>query len=254
MLTKIKTDEEIVKIHASGQMLATVLTKIKETVAPGMTGLDVDELAERELKGLGGVPAFKGFEGFPKSICVSVNHDLVHGIPNDKPFEKGDLVGFDYGVKYKGMITDSAITLAVGGSDDKEAKRLLAGTEEALVAGIKAIKGPTHVGDISAAIEEVLSRYKFGIVRTLVGHGVGHQVHEEPNIPNYGNKGDGMELLPGMTVAIEPMATLGGEEVAVTKDGWTIATRDGSLSAQFEHSVLITDKGSKILTKLGESL
>jgi methionyl aminopeptidase len=254
MLTKVKTATEQQNIYESGQILAMVLKKIADTIEPGMSGIDIDKLVEIEVQALGGTSAFKGFEGFPADICISTNDELVHGIPTSRPFEKGDIVGFDYGVKYKGMITDSAVTLAVGDTDNAEAQRLLAGTREALTAGIKAIKGPTPVGDISAAVEAVLQRYKFGIVRTLVGHGVGHLVHEEPNIPNYGPKGEGMTLLPGMTIAIEPMATLGGDEVSVGHDGWTISTRDGSLSCQFEHTVLITESGAKILTKLETTL
>lgn len=250
MVTKVKTKEEQQNIFESGQMLATVLQVISNTVEPGMNGLEIDNLAEKELKALGGKPAFKNYQGFPASICVSSNHEIVHGIPNKTPFNKGDIVGFDYGVIYKGMITDSAITLAIGGTDDKEAKRLLNGTKESLMAGIKAVKGATPVGDISAAVEAVLNRNKFGIIRDLVGHGVGHQVHEEPNIPNYGKAGKGMVLLPGMTIAIEPMATLGGDDIKLEDDGWTISTRDNSLSAQFEHTILITDDGAKILTKL----
>lgn len=250
MRTKVKTDSEIANMRDSGRMLATVLEKIRNTVEPGATGRDMDSLAKKELKALGGKPAFQGYLDFPDVICISVNDGIVHGIPTADKFKKGDLVGFDFGVNYKGMITDSAITIAIGGTEDREAARLLAGTEESLMAGIKAIKGETPVGDISAAIEAVLNRNKFGIVRTLVGHGVGHHVHEEPNIPNYGSKGEGMLLLPGMTVAIEPMATLGGDEVVLAEDGWTISSKDGSLTAHFEHTVLITDTGSEILTKL----
>jgi len=250
MFTKVKTAEEQKNIFESGQMLATVLDIIEHAVTAGMSGVDIDNLAERELKALGGKPAFKGYQGFPASICISTNLQIVHGIPTKRPFKKGDLVGFDYGVLYKGMNTDSAITLAVDGTDDSEAQRLLSGTQEALMAGIKAIKGETPVGNISAAVEKVLKRNNFGIIRDLVGHGVGHHVHEEPNIPNYGTAETGFILQPGMTIAIEPMATLGGEKIVLENDNWTISTSDGSLAAQFEHTVLITEDGVKIITKL----
>jgi len=250
LITKVKTDEEIKNIRESGKMLATVLDMIKTTVEPGMSGIDIDKLAEKEVKSLGGKAAFHGYMDFPGYICISSNENIVHGIPSDIEFKKGDLVGFDFGVICGGMITDSAITLAVGGTDDKENQRLLDGTLEALMAGIKVIKGETLVGDISAAIEAVLNRYKFGIIRTLVGHGVGHEIHEEPNIPNYGKAGTGMSLRPGMTIAIEPMATLGGDDVVTHQDGWTIKSLDDSMTAHFEHTVLITDSGFEILTQL----
>jgi len=250
LITRVKTDEEIINIKESGRMLATVLDLIKNSAEPGMSGVDMDKLAQKEVKSLGGEAAFHGYLDFPAYICISANEDIVHGLPNDKEFQKGDLVGFDFGVKYKGMITDSAFTMAVAGTNDKEAQRLLDGTLESLMAGVKAIKGQTPVGDISAAIESVLNRYGFGIVRTLVGHGVGHHVHEEPNIPNYGPAGEGMLLQPGMTIAIEPMSTLGGDDVVTAEDGWTIKSKDNTLTAHFEHTVLITEGGAEILTKL----
>lgn len=250
MLTRIKTTEEIKAIRTSGKMLATVLDVISKEIEPGMNGKDIDKIAVKELNALGGKPAFYKYEGFPNTICISINQAVVHGIPTTDEFKKGDVIGFDFGVNYQGMITDSAITLIVGGSDDKEVKRLVSGTKEALMAGIGAIKGPTHVGDISAAVEEVMNRNKFGIIRELVGHGVGHQVHEEPNIPNYGTKGSGMLLQPGMTIAIEPMSTLGKDDIKVEPDGWTISSADGTLTAHFEHTVLVTKTGSEIITKL----
>lgn len=248
MLTRVKTTQEIDAMRQSGGILASVLNKVISESTDGMTAKDAANVAAKELKSLGGEPAFLNYQGFPNVICISVNEGIVHGIPSDYVFKSGDLVGFDFGVIYGGMITDSAVTIAIDGSNDPDAKRLLAGTEEAMMAGIKAVKGPTHVGDISAAAEAVMNRYGFGIIRDLVGHGVGHYLHEDPNIPNYGKAGTGMELLPGMTIAIEPMATLGGEKIVVAEDGWTINTADNSLAAQFEHTVLITDDGYEILT------
>lgn len=250
MLTKVKTEKEIEAMRQSGKMLAQVLRDISKMAQPGMTGKEIDAFTFSEIKRLGGKPVLRGYQGFPASICISSNHQVVHGIPGVNEFEKGELVGFDLCLKYMGMITDSAITVAVGGSNDSESQRLLDGTYEALMAGVKSIKGPTKIATISKAIEEVLNRYRFGIVRSLVGHGVGHYVHEDPNIPNYVDGGEGMTLLPGMTIAIEPMATLGGDDVQIEQDGWTVSTVDGSLAAQFEHTVLITPNGFEILTKL----
>ncbi len=232
-------------------MTADILSLIVKTVQPGMSGRDISDLVKAEIKklGSGASAAFLNYEGFPDVICISRNAEVVHGIPNDKPFEKGDIVGFDFGINYQGMITDAARSVIIGNESKPEVQRLLDGTREALTAGIKAIKGPTPVGDISAAVQAVLERFDFGIVRDLVGHGVGHEVHEEPNIPNYGRAGEGPVLEVGMSVALEPMATLGQDAVVLEDDRWTISTRDGSLSGHFEDTVLITDHGAEILTR-----
>ena len=249
MYTKIKTQDEIQRMRISGKMLAGVLAVLSKNIAPGMTGLDISSLAKKELKALGGKPAFLGYMGFPDVICISVNEEVVHGIPNNHEFQTGNLVGLDFGVNYEGMITDSAQTIIVGGKTGKSKKeRLVEGTYEALLAGIDVVAHGVRVGDLGSAIEKKLKSHNFGIVRSLVGHGVGHHVHEEPNIPNYGIKGTGDALKSGMTIAIEPMATLAGEDVFVKKDGWTVATSDGSPSAHFEHTVLVTDDGFEILT------
>lgn len=250
MLTKIKSEAEILALRESGRLLAQVLRDVAQMAQPGISGKDIDRFAREEIKRLGGEPVLLGYQGFPATVCISSNHNVVHGIPGSKQFEKGELVGFDLCLKYRGMITDSALTVAVGGAKDAESQRLLDGTKEALSAGIHSIKGPTKVAVISRAVEAVLNRYKFGIVRSLVGHGVGHFVHEDPNIPNYFDGDEGMTLMPGMTIAIEPMATLGGDDVMLESDGWTVSTADGSLAAQFEHTVLITVDGAEILTKL----
>lgn len=245
-----KTDKEIVAIRESGRMLATVLKLIKRTVVAGMTPKDVSELAARETAKLGGIPSFKGFEGYPDIICISNNNEVQHSIPNDRAFKNGDIVNFDYGVTYNSMVTDSGITVCVGGSPDKAGKRLLEGTEKALYAGIDRVRAGARVGDISAAIESVLKSYGLGIVRELVGHGVGHELHEPPEIPNYGRAGSGPILRAGMTIAIEPITTLGSHKIFQAHDGWTLLTVDGSRSAQFEHTVLVTDTGSEILTRV----
>ena len=249
MFTRVKTATEIEAIRESGRMLATVLTELEKQLEPGITTKFLAEQASRELDKLGGKPAFLGYMGFPDVICISVNQDVVHGIPDGTVLQDGDLISLDYGVNYRGMITDSAITRIVGTSTAQK-RRLLKGTEESLQSGIKQLKDSVQVGDISAAVEKTLIRYGFGIVRDLVGHGVGHEVHEEPNIPNYGKAGTGFRLQAGMTIAIEPMTTLGKDDVVLKPDGWTFTTTDGSLSAHFEHTVLITETGSEIITKL----
>lgn len=246
MYTKRKTDAEIRAIRESGKMLSTVLTLLEKEIATGMTTKHLASLAADELRRLGGKPAFLGYGGFPDVICISVNDEVVHGIPGSYVIKEGDVVGLDFGVTYNGMITDAARTVIVG-SATKQKKRLVDTTKVALEAGIQTLHGGVRVGDIGAAVQVVLDDAGLGIVRDLVGHGVGHMVHEDPNIPNYGRRGTGPVLESGMTIAIEPMATLGSHKVYVATDGWTILTRDGSLSAHFEHTVLITDNGFEII-------
>jgi len=243
-----KTPEEINNIRISGQMLAKVLNLIEKELVVGMTGIDVDRLAINELKKLGGIPAFLGYQGFPNTICISVNDAVVHGIPNSIPFKSGDVVGFDFGVIYRGMITDAARTFVVGDTN-AEVKKLVQATKRSLDDAINKVKNGCSVGDISSAAQDVLDKGGYGIVRDLVGHGVGHKVHEEPEIPNYGVAGTGPKLKSGMTIAIEPMATMGGWAVVMDSDGWTIKTKDGSLAAHFEDTVLVTDSGAEILTR-----
>ena len=247
---KPKTPEEIIAMRKSGFILASVLEKIRREVKAGMTPKQVSALAAAELERLDGKPVFKGFEGYPDIICISNNNEVQHGIPNDVAFKNGDVVNFDFGVSYDGMITDSGITVCIGGSPDKAAARLLKGTEEALYAGIDVVRDGARVGDISAAVEKVLRAYDLGIVRELVGHGVGHELHESPEIPNYGKAGTGPLLKTGMTIAIEPITTLGSHKIFSAHDGWALLTVDGSRSAQFEHTVLVTKDGSEILTQI----
>ncbi len=252
-----KTQEEIENIRISGQMLLAVHKLIEEVLEEGVTGKEIDALARKKLKELGGKPAFLGVPGppgvqdFPASVCISVNDAVVHGIPTDTPFKNGDIVGFDFGVNYKGMITDAARTLIVGGTaKNKQIQKLVDVTKRSLDEGINIIRPGTKTGDIGAAIQKVLEDNDLGIVRELVGHGVGHELHEDPEIPNYGFAGTGTVLKEGMTIAVEPMATLGGWRVVVdTSDNWTIRTRDGSLSAHFEDTLLITADGVEILTR-----
>lgn len=235
-------------------MLASVLNLLEQKIEPGMTTKDAANLAASELKSLGGKPAFLGYGGghgipdFPDVLCISINEEVVHGIPGPRELKTGDVVSIDFGVEYEGLITDAAKTFRLGSSPTQDIDRLIQGTKQALEAGINAVKNGVRVGDISASIEAVLSQHQLGIVRELVGHGVGEHLHEEPNIPNYGSKGTGPVLKSGMTVALEPMAMLGQEQVGVAGDGWTIFTADHSLAAHFEHSILVTDNGAEILT------
>ncbi len=252
MFTSVKTTIELANLRISGQMTASILQKIRGFVQPGVSGVDVAQLVNNELKSLGVKSAFKGYNGFSDVICISVNDEVVHGIPNDQPFKKGDLVSFDFGVVYNGMISDSAFTMIVGEEAGGDKKRLLQATEASLRAGLEALHDNVTVGDIGAAVESVLRKAKLGIVQELVGHGVGHNLHEMPDIPNYGRPGSGSRLQAGMTIALEPMATLGKAAIKTDDDGWTIRTRDGSLAAHFEHTALITENGYEILTSLAE--
>lgn len=234
-----------------GRILATIFKDLRQQVRPGVTELELDAWVAREIERHGAVATYKTSEvNFPGSICISVNEQVVHSIPTDTVLQDGDVVSFDLVITYKGMKTDSAFTMVVGDKPSGAQKHLINATERSLHAGIDAIKGPVRVGDIGAAIEKVLKDAKLGIVRELVGHGVGHEMHQPPDIPNYGRRGKGILLTPGDTIAIEPMATLGGEKVITEDDGWTISTRDGSLAAHFEHTVLITEDGAEILTTL----
>jgi methionyl aminopeptidase len=236
-------------MREAGKMLAIVLKVMREKTVAGMTELELADIAAKELKALGGKPSFLNYNGFPNVICISVNDEVVHGIPGDRALSDGDIVSFDFGVTYKNMVTDSAFSVVVG-RGDTQTHQLVSVTEQALKAGIETLHGGVKTGDIGSAIQAVLGLHKYGIVRELVGHGVGHELHEEPDIPNYGEAGTGQELVSGMTIAIEPMANLGTEHIVLDPDGWTVHTADGKKSAHFEHTVLITDSGYEILTEL----
>ena len=238
-------------MRESGRMLATVLKYLSTLVTLGINTKDLSECAKQELRKLGGQPSFLGYYGYPDVLCVSINDEVVHGIPkSDRIVKDGDIVSLDFGVTYRGMITDAALSV-IAGKPDHKAAELVKITERALMSGISAITGDgTKVGDISSAVQAVLDSGKYGIIRDLVGHGVGHELHEDPNIPNYGKKGTGEALKSGMTIAIEPMATLGGYDIKTDSDNWTIRTKDSSLAAHFEHTVLITNDGAEILTSI----
>lgn len=254
MMNQVKTPEEIRRIRVSGGILAEVLRRLAKALEPGQTTGYLGDMAARELAALGGQPAFLGYQPdrstkpFPSTICISVNDEVVHGIPGKREIKPGDLVGLDFGVNFEGMITDGAITVVAGGEPTAAQAKLLKATSEALDIGIAKVRPDGRVGDISHAIEQRLRRDKLGVIEELSGHGVGHLVHEEPMILNFGRAGTGARLKVGMTIAIEPMATLGGPGIMVDQDGWTIRTSDGSLGSQFEHTVLVTEDGYEILT------
>ncbi|MDB5175298.1 MAG: Methionine aminopeptidase [Candidatus Saccharibacteria bacterium] len=251
MLTKVKTAEEIVNMRESGRMLATVLVILEQKVAVGMTTKELANIAAEELKKLGGQPSFLGYQGFPDVLCVSLNNEVVHGIPNkERVINDGDIVSMDFGVTYKGMITDAARSVIVGTPKQRGHIELVERTERSLEAGIAAVHDQVRTGDIGSSVENYLKKFPYGIVRDLVGHGVGHELHEDPNIPNYGRANTGPWLQEGMTIAIEPMVTLGTERVVIAEDNWTILTADKSWAAHFEDTILITKTGAEVLTRL----
>lgn len=246
MSGKIRTEEEIKNIRRSGEILTSVLDKLAVAAKPGVSELELDELALSETKKLGGEPAFLGYQGFPKHLCVSINNEIVHGIPTNRKLKQGDLVGVDYGASYGGMITDAARTISLG-KPSKDAQKLLTGCYEALQAALDIIRDGVSVGDVSAVIEERLNHHGVKVIYSLTGHGVGHQLHEDPIIANYGQAGTGDVLRAGMTIAIEPIAAIGTHDLYLADDGWTYMTRDGSLSAQTENTVLVTKAGCEVL-------
>ena len=250
-MQKPKTEAEIQAMREGGKILAQLLEDLKQQVKPGVSEKELDAWVDREIKARGAIATYKTDEvKFPAAICISTNEQIVHSIPSDYVLQEGDVVSFDLVITYKNMKTDSAFTMTVGDKPNGVKKHLINATEQSLYAGIDAIKGPVRIGDISAAIEKVLKDAKLGIVRELVGHGIGHEMHDGIEIPSYGKKGTMGLLTPGDTIAIEPMATLGGEKITMDSDGWTINTWDGSLAAHFEHTVLITEDGAEILTRL----
>lgn len=252
-----KTPEDIKKLREGGKHLATVLAALKDAVKVGVKTSDLNALAEKMVREMGDKPAFLNYKPqgakrpYPASLCVSVNDEIVHGIPteNNRVLAEGDIVSLDMGLTYEGMVVDSAITVPVGKIDAK-VKKLLAATEEALFAGIKVARGGMYIGDIGVAVEAVAGRNHFSIADELSGHGVGYDVHEDPFVPNFGMPGQGPLLKPGMVIAIEPMFNEGGSEIRYGGDGWTIKTKDGSRSAHFEHTILITEGAPEILTKI----
>ena len=243
----LKSSSEIETMYQAGQIVAEILMELKGLVKPGITTKDLDRCAEDAIIKKGAIPAFKGYRDFPASLCTSINHEIVHGIPSERVLLEGDIIGMDLGAIVDGYYGDSAITVPVG-KIPSEAARLLKATEEALYKGINQVRDGNRLSDISFAIQEHGEEAGFSIVRDFVGHGIGRALHEEPQVPNFGKPGQGPRLKVGMVLAIEPMFNIGSHGVKVLSDNWTAVTQDGSLSAHFEHTIAVTKDGPMILT------
>jgi methionyl aminopeptidase len=244
-----RSQSEIDKLRRVNQLVARILAELRQVVVPGITTIDIDELAERRVREAGAEPAFKGYHGYPATVCASVNEQVVHGIPSTRPLANGDIVSIDMGAKLDGFFGDCAVTVPVG-KVTPQARELLRVTEEALFRGIDRVRPGARVSDIGAAVQQHVESQGFSVVREFVGHGIGTSLHEEPQVANYGPAGHGPRLTEGMVVAIEPMVNAGKPAVKVLSDGWTAVTKDKSLSAHFEHTVVVTRDGREILTLL----
>ena len=247
-MISIKSDEEVELLRIAGEITGSTHNYLKPFIKPGITTLELDKLAEEYILSRGATPSFKGYDGFPGTVCASINNEVVHGIPSGRTLKEGDIITLDIGACWNGYHGDSAWTYAVGEIDDKK-KYLLEHTEKSLFKGLDAIHDGCHVGDIGYAVSKYAKEHGLGVVRELVGHGVGTDVHEEPDVPNYGARGTGPVLKEGMVIAVEPMLNLGSRKVYILEDGWTIITADGKPSAHFEHTVLVTKDGYEILTR-----
>jgi methionyl aminopeptidase len=247
----IKSPEEIAKMSVSGKMVAEILLEIRNRIKPGITTQELDLLATRLTLKKKARPAFKGYNGYPFSLCVSVNEEVVHGFPSKRKLVEGDIVSLDFGVCFEGYFGDAALTQAVG-KVSPQAERLIQITKESLFKGLQEVKAGRRLGDISAAVQQHVENHGYSVVRQFVGHGIGKGLHEDPQVPNYGEAGRGILLKPGMVLAIEPMVNIGGSEVEIAADGWTAVTKDRSLSAHFEHTVAITENGCRILTQANQ--
>lgn len=253
-MVSLKTKEEIEIMRSANRIVATVLERLRREVRPGISTGELDRIAEEMTLSLGARPAFKGYQvngrTFPRSVCISINEEVVHGIPSEERILKeGDLVGLDFGVVYKGFYGDAAVTVAVGKADE-ESQRLMQVTERALWAGIAEIRAGRRLGEVSAAIQSVVETAGFSVVREFVGHGIGRRLHEDPQVPNFGERGKGIQLREGMVLAIEPMVNAGTPRVRILEDGWTAVTADGRRSAHFEHSVAVTSGEPDVLSLL----
>jgi methionyl aminopeptidase len=243
----LKSPEEVGKIERAGRIVAEVLRELKAQVKPGVTTLDLDRIAEEGIRKRGGLPAFKGYRGFPATLCASVNNEIVHGIPSKRALQEGDIIGLDLGAIVDGYYGDAAITVAVG-AIQPEVQRLVRVTEESLYRGIEQMKVGNRLSDVSHAVQSHVEAAGYSVVKDFVGHGIGQSLHEEPQLPNFGKPGQGPRLRAGMVLAIEPMVNMGKDGVRVLGDHWTAVTEDGSLSAHFEHTVAVTEAGPVILT------
>ncbi len=244
-----RSQSEIDKLRRVNQLVARILDELRQVVVPGISTADIDELAERRVREAGAEPAFKGYHGYPATVCASVNEQVVHGIPSSRPLENGDIVSIDMGAKLEGFFGDCAVTVPVG-AVSPQASELLRVTEEALFRGIDCVRPGARVSDIGAAVQQHVEAQGFSVVREFVGHGIGTSLHEEPQVANYGPAGHGPRLSEGMVLAIEPMVNAGKPAVKVLSDGWTAVTKDKSLSAHFEHTVVVTREGCESLTLL----
>ena len=247
-MISIKSDREIELMKEAGRLVGETHKYLKQFIKEGITTIELDKLAEDFIRKNGGIPTQKGYEGYPASICASVNDEVVHGIPGKRKLKNGDIITIDMVISYKGYQADSAWTYAVG-EISKEKKYLMEHTEKALYEGLKQVKPGNRLGDVSHAIQEYAESHNLSVVRELSGHGIGTEMHEDPDIPNYGKKGTGIVLKKGMTLAIEPMLNLGKRDIAILNDDWTIVTLDGSDSAHYEHTVVVTSDGCEIITK-----
>jgi len=246
----LKSSQEIEKMRRAGRVVREVLEYVRSLATPGATTLDLENAADKRMTELGAKPAFKGYHGFPAVLCTSINSEVVHGIPSAKRvLKEGDIVSIDCGAIVDGYYGDAAITVPVGQRIDPKTDRLLKVTEQSLHAGIAAVKPGATLGDIGAAVQSVVEAEGFSVVRDFVGHGIGSKMHEDPQVPNFGEAGRGMKLKAGMVIAIEPMVNAGRPDVRVLRDGWTAVTDDGSMSAHFEHTVAVTHTGARILTE-----
>ena len=245
-----KSPAELERMRAANALVAEVLAELATMVAPGVTTRDLDQAAEKLVRDAGAEPAFKGYRGYPSTLCASVNDQVVHGIPSNRALHEGDIISLDMGVKLNGFFGDSAVTVPIG-KVSEEASTLLRVTQESLEKGIAQVKLGGRVSDIGHAIQQHVEAHGFSVVREFVGHGIGAALHEEPQIANYGEPGRGPRLVEGMTLAIEPMVNIGRPAVKVLADGWTAVTKDGSLSAHFEHTVAVTRTGPLVLTRRG---
>ncbi|MBE6777465.1 MAG: type I methionyl aminopeptidase [Ruminococcaceae bacterium] len=244
----LKTSRELGIMKEACSIAAGALQTVGNAVEAGVTTAELDALAEKYIRSRGGEPNFKNYHGYPATACISINNEVIHGIPSkSRKICAGDIVSVDLGAKFQGYHGDNAATFACGDVSD-EAKRLMSVTKDALYEGIKAARAGSRIGDISSAVQRTVEAAGFSVVRQYVGHGIGTQLHEAPEVPNFGTQGRGIRLLPGMTLAIEPMVNVGHYDVKVLPDGWTVETKDGSLSAHFEHTVVITPDGPKIMT------
>ena len=246
----LKSLPEIEKMRKSNAIVAAILEELRKKIRPGVKTIELDRLSEDLALKKGARPAFKGYRGYPYSLCTSVNSEVVHGMPSERELKEGDIVSLDFGILNDGYYGDAAVTVPVG-EITPGARKLLKITEEALFRGIVEVKAGNRIGDISAAIQGHVEAAGYSVVRDLVGHGIGKSLHEDPQVPNYGSGGRGIELKPGMVFAIEPMVNEGTYRVEILRDGWTVVTADGKLSAHFEHSVAITENGPVILSRIG---